>query len=305
MDKRAGYFNVGDLVRYGKYKNKAGKIVRMFLDEKGHPTVEIEPIPKGRKQNKTMGMFKFWHAPDPETLTEKTAMTSPLIKRIVDKVQGQTREARMVERVVAKAKAAGLGETVERGTVRIHRFRGVFKVWDLTNAGKRGKTVKVMTVSPNIRGDEEAWMQRMEDAMNLSEYDTYGEVWAFFADLLEQFPGEVRINETTERGVDVIPANVHPIKTQWKVPSTGGLGDIEIRLQATPLDFLLVNSVPFASGPARDQVSRQDTMYYPKSKKDAAVFYSWAATNEAQLKKMDMEELRTLWRELGIRYDYH
>lgn len=60
--KLAGYFNPGDFVMFGKYKNKAGRIVRLFLDEKGHPAVEIEPIPKGRKQNKVFGLFKMWKA---------------------------------------------------------------------------------------------------------------------------------------------------------------------------------------------------------------------------------------------------
>lgn len=58
----AGYFKPGDLILYGKYKNKKGKILRMFTDEKGHPAVEIEPVPKGRKKNKVIGLFKIWHA---------------------------------------------------------------------------------------------------------------------------------------------------------------------------------------------------------------------------------------------------
>lgn len=58
----AGYFQQGDLIMYGKYKNKAGRIVRLFEDEKGHPAVEIEPIPKGRKQNKVFGLLKLWKA---------------------------------------------------------------------------------------------------------------------------------------------------------------------------------------------------------------------------------------------------
>jgi hypothetical protein len=58
-----GYFEQGDYVLFGKYKNKPGKLVRMFTDDRGVPMVEIEPIPKGRKKPKTMGLFKFWHLP--------------------------------------------------------------------------------------------------------------------------------------------------------------------------------------------------------------------------------------------------
>lgn len=59
------YFEIGDIVTFGKYKNKKGKIVAWGKDHKGNPTVEIEPIPKGRKKNKTIGLFKIWKYPPP------------------------------------------------------------------------------------------------------------------------------------------------------------------------------------------------------------------------------------------------
>lgn len=57
----AGYFNPGDPILFGKYKNKKGIIKRLFKDEKGNPAVEIEPVPKGRKKNKVLTLFKIWH----------------------------------------------------------------------------------------------------------------------------------------------------------------------------------------------------------------------------------------------------
>lgn len=59
---QAAYFGVGDIVLYGKYKNKRGKLVAFGEDKWGNPTIEIEPIPKGRKQNKVFGLFKVWRA---------------------------------------------------------------------------------------------------------------------------------------------------------------------------------------------------------------------------------------------------
>jgi len=67
---RAGYFSVGDLILFGKYKNKKGKIVGFGRTEKNVPTVIVEPIPKGRKKNKEIGLFKIWHG-----VPEKRAMT--------------------------------------------------------------------------------------------------------------------------------------------------------------------------------------------------------------------------------------
>lgn len=56
------YFLPGDIVLFGKYKNHKGKILNFSKDKWGNPTVIIEPIPKGRKQNKEFGLFKIWRA---------------------------------------------------------------------------------------------------------------------------------------------------------------------------------------------------------------------------------------------------
>lgn len=60
--KTAAYFEVGDLVLYGKYKNKRGKILSFGKDDKGQPIVTIEPVPKGKKKNKTLTLFKIRRA---------------------------------------------------------------------------------------------------------------------------------------------------------------------------------------------------------------------------------------------------
>lgn len=56
------FFKPGDPVLFGKYKNKRGVVVRLFEDVVGHPMIEIEPTPKGRKKNVVMGLYKLWHA---------------------------------------------------------------------------------------------------------------------------------------------------------------------------------------------------------------------------------------------------
>lgn len=58
---RAAFFDVGDLITYGKYQNKPGRIVKFTDDGKGNPLVEVEPIPKGQKKNKTFALFKLRH----------------------------------------------------------------------------------------------------------------------------------------------------------------------------------------------------------------------------------------------------
>ena len=65
------YFRIGDIVLMGKYKNARGKIIGFGEDKWSNPTVEIEPIPKGRKQNKIIGLFRIWRADVKEKEKEK------------------------------------------------------------------------------------------------------------------------------------------------------------------------------------------------------------------------------------------
>lgn len=50
------------MVLYGKYKNKRAIIRQIMVDDRGVPVVVLEPIPKGRKQDKVLGLFNIWHA---------------------------------------------------------------------------------------------------------------------------------------------------------------------------------------------------------------------------------------------------
>ena len=54
------YFKIGDIILYGKYKSSKGKLISFGEDKWGNPTIEIEPIPKGRKKNKVIGLFRIW-----------------------------------------------------------------------------------------------------------------------------------------------------------------------------------------------------------------------------------------------------
>jgi len=86
--KKASFFNVNDIILYGKYKNKKGRIVGFGADQHGNPTVEIEPIPKGRKQNKVFGLYKIWHVP----VEPKVASELILVRNIIARYLGDDPE---------------------------------------------------------------------------------------------------------------------------------------------------------------------------------------------------------------------
>ena len=59
---KASYFSIGDIVLYGRWKNHRGRVIGFGKDKWGNPTITVEPIPLGRKQPKTFGLFKLWRA---------------------------------------------------------------------------------------------------------------------------------------------------------------------------------------------------------------------------------------------------
>lgn len=296
----AGYFGVGNTVLFGRWKNKRGIIKRLFTDDRGVPMVEIEPVPKGRKKNKTFSLFKIWHATPP---SEENQVMSSVALRVAAKFQAGKGATSLPERVAAKfdalnsrSKSAALGETTERGTVRIHQYMDHFRVWDLTNAGKRGKTVRTMVIAPNIRGNAQDWVLRMGEHV-LVHYDSYDEIKATFTDMLHDKPGEIRITENTLRGVDVIPANIRKIQLKWTVKDT------KMELTATPLEFIVKDSWQIEKdGKA---IGWQDTLTYERTKADAKVFYSWVASNEDAVKKLDINGLKKAMMDLNIRFESH
>lgn len=75
--KSASYFSLGDIVLFGKYKNKKGVIKSFGKDKWGNPTIEVEPIPKGRKQNKIIHLFKIWRADVKEKALAEMAKDLP------------------------------------------------------------------------------------------------------------------------------------------------------------------------------------------------------------------------------------
>jgi len=53
-------FEVGQAVWFGKYKNKSGIVKGFKTDAKGNPIVVVEPVPKGRKKDREIQLFRIW-----------------------------------------------------------------------------------------------------------------------------------------------------------------------------------------------------------------------------------------------------
>lgn len=264
----SAYFNIGDLVLYGKWQNKKGRIVGFTTDDKGHPAVEIEPVPKDGKKNKILTLFKIRKAP--------LAMT-------------------LAKRVVARYLLAFGGWVVVVGNIRIQRWNNSIKVWDLTNAGKRGKKVDGLSIwtKRNLPfEDERAFIGRLYE--RLQETHTLSEATADIKDYMEQYPDSLNLETFKERGIDVQPGGATSLRL---TTSTG------CRIEATPLEWSLIHTEDFR-GP-KGNTFQQDTIYTNDGRKSAQLFYNWLLGNTNKISKMTIQDFRELWTDLGIDYDYH
>lgn len=273
--KVAAFFNVGDEILYGKYKNKRGRIIQFGLNDKGQPLVEIEPVPKGRKKNKMMGLFKIWNV---------AAIAKALNKEAMDPIT-----ERVAGRFIVKA-GIPLGKSWETGSIRIHRWRDMYTITELTNAGKRGKQVREMSVDPRVP-DVQGWMERMSEA--LPEYTTYDQVLAFFKDLAKDYPGQIQIHESVKRGVDVNPGGTTKINLKT---------DTGLEITAEPMYFSIKKTDVFQG---RAGPFNQDTLYGSRDKKGASVFYNWLKANLSEANRMDIQGFQKLWKDLQISWDSH
>lgn len=273
---KASFFNVGDVILFGKYKNKKARILAFGQDAKGNPTVTLEPIPKGRKQNKTLTLFKIWKMPKP--VEEKQAMD-------------------LTRRIVARYKLSGveMGREVTQGTVRIHRYSDHFVITDLTNAGLRGKKVRIMNLSLGYGSTQnrKEWLDTMGDT--LPNQDSYEGVKRFVNGLRQDDP-YVLADEREARGVDIEPTGA-----KISVKTNAGL-----LIEAAPDNFRVLNRQPMSHPKTKEPMGTfQDTNYYSRDKKGAGVFFAWLKANISRANNFSIQDFQQLWDQAGIKYDYH
>jgi hypothetical protein len=96
-----------------------------------------------------------------------------------------------------------IGETRENGSLRIHRYRESLELTDLTNAGKRGKKVRRVSVgSRHI--DAVCHLDRVSGMVDSAV--ALDRAMASINDYLTDYPSDLNLFETEMRGVDVAPA---------------------------------------------------------------------------------------------------
>ena len=214
-----------------------------------------------------------------------------------ERIEAMTDNHKVAERLirVAKELVGGLdvGKTMEKGNIRIHRYRSSIHIWDLTNAGKRGKRVDVIAVYDLDRYGQDNLIGMAEDmAVELSRAKTYSQakkiVQKHVKLINETIPYPVGVEESQERGVDVAPADFKSIKIDGK----------HVGINADYKTFDVRDKDDKYNEPTCIPAIRG-------GKADVRVFYRWVQDNESKIKNMTFSQVMDGMSKAGVRYHYY
>jgi hypothetical protein len=215
-------------------------------------------------------------------------------------------DLRIISRVARRVQAAGVpvGKSFYTGkdsTIVVTRYSGLFKIRDLTLAGKRGKSVPEISIILNenhYKGDADQWFSDVVDL--LAKCDTWAEIQRVALALFKSTEGTddaVVLREQTLKAIDVAPAG-----TEITFKTLTGL-----EIKANPIDFHVTHRAMIGrvEGDPKKPGFAQDTGYWPVKKQDAAIFYSYLKDNMSKVMKMTIRDLSELWSSLGVHYNSH
>ena len=201
--------------------------------------------------------------------------------------------AREVLRIARSLMSVSIGDTIETDNVRIHRFRPSIRVWDLTNAGKRGKTVDYfwatnfdMIPQPHSEIDVERFMRSLD---LVKDYETAVKRLKLFIEFVNsQVTARLEYGEERERGVDIPPAGFKPIKVNGK----------KVQIEADYSNFVVrdledQNNLPTCIPSAKG------------GKKDVKVFFRWVSDNQSKIKNMSFSDVMDGMQKNGINYHHY
>jgi hypothetical protein len=177
--------------------------------------------------------------------------------------------------------ALTVGETIENGMIRVHRYRDVIHVWDLTNAGKRGKRVERVSIeSKHISSASASLLNEIGD--KLERCNDLGQVKKILSDYS---PGQIDIGSYFEKSVDVAPA---------------GFKEISIH---TPHVFIEVEYKSFTVKNLDDRYNEPTCIpAIHGGLRSIPVFYRWVQDNRDAINRMDYHQILEQMDTLGVRY---
>jgi len=202
--------------------------------------------------------------------------------------------------------AVPIGSTVETPHVRIHRFADVVRVWDLTNAGKRGRKVDILSFSNYyLQGNDiamakyERWLANAAQGATFKEIERTAE--ALIRELSRTIDYGIELKHWTERGVDVDPPETVSPRVKYTVLDTP---ERVITVEAKPSDVSIREVIHRVNDRGERQFYLHDTVVAnTRKKRETKTLYKWVVDNERALKgAKTLADIRKLLNREGIPY---
>jgi len=189
----------------------------------------------------------------------------------------------------------GRGDDFENDAIRVHRWNSSVKVWDLENAGKRGKRVNVISIYDlDIveRSGGQGASGDIEDLIDdIIRARSYAQARKTILDGVEKINSRslqsIGVDEKQERGVDVAPAGFGPIEVNGEYVYVNAEWD-SFTVRDKEDQNNLPTCIPAIKG----------------GKSDIKVFYRWVQDNKQKILRARFNEVTNSMSNAGIRYHY-
>jgi hypothetical protein len=192
---------------------------------------------------------------------------------------------------ISRLAGVPVGDTLERGPLRLHRYESALRVTDLTNAGKRGKPCPEFALYNLDFPVGVPTAEAVDAALKaIAKAGTYAKAVAIAreAAAAAKATGErVDIEENTLRGVDVEPA----------AGASGGKVVIK-----TPTFELEASGTGFSVSDARMDGENIIPPVGGAKKTAIKAFYAWVQAHRAEIAKMDYRALRSALTKAGLEF---
>lgn len=212
---------------------------------------------------------------------EKMRQLNPEDPRIVEMVRRQLGRG---------SKPVPVGTGGENNHIRFHRFRDGIRVYDLTNAGRRGKVVDLFNLY-DLDFMRHAGMEDLVDHYSSTLHgSTYAKALAGAQALVAASAGlgaRPKIQESQVKGVRVDPAGSQPVEVKGS----------RVYVKAEPQDFVVRDLVDTNNEPVLMRPQRA-------AKSNAKKFYAWALANEDRISSMSFSDVRKSLDASKIKYHY-
>lgn len=209
----------------------------------------------------------------------------------------------------ARTLAVPVGATVESEHLRVHRYADSVRIWDLTNAGRRGKNVDILVVTDldYLNGNDlavekfERWLGKAVGGLTFQETDRLLD--GLISDLERSHTGSLpKVYHRSEKGVRVDPPQSVMRQIKMKVLDTPAR---TLSVEAKPSEVSIREttfSVDESTG-RRGPYLQDTVLANTKNKRETLTLYNWIVQNEAALKRArDLSTIQGLLRAEDVPY---